>query len=82
MRNRVESSHFNNGIVSTSKLLGSSSNTALIQTMSVIITPMNVLPYCRIAVVLGVSRSTFLKNLSRGKNALADFIELGECEVV
>lgn len=36
----------------------------------------------RIAAILDVSRSTFHKSLCRGKTALADLIELRECEAV
>lgn len=34
----------------------------------------------RLAAILGVCRSTFIKNLKAGKQALADLIELSECE--
>ncbi|WP_299195722.1 hypothetical protein [uncultured Amphritea sp.] len=35
----------------------------------------------RIAALLDVSRSTFLKSLYRGKATIADYIELRECDV-
>lgn len=34
----------------------------------------------RLAAVLGIGRSTFLKNLKGGKQKLSDLIELSECE--